>query len=708
MNTLIAMKQASWIWCDDSTEPNQYAQFLQDFTVECATACLHISADMCYAVFINGHYVPSFAYSDYPDCRSIDTLDVSAFLHPGKNRLCIVGHCPITTSFIYKEGRPGVRFALCSDEQIIAVSGQQTLARRASDYESGKIENITMQLGYTFHSDLTQNDGWLNETYTPDVSWHPAVSALTTADLQLRPIPPLTLQDRHAASIRTYGSFTDAADQTEQPAATRMQYAALTFGGHLVTQKIPRHLPSDNGVVLSCNSGDGLYVIIDLEEETVGLLDIDLELDREATIFIGYGEHLDDLRVRTHVGSRHFAAVYHGGRGRQQFTHYFKRIGGRYLQLHIYAPSVKLYYAGVRPVNYPLTVQPFTTGDMLMDKIYNTSVRTLELCIHEHYEDCPWREQGLYGMDSRLQILCGYYAFSETTMPRTSLELMAKGVREDGMIQLCSPSEFIQTIPSFSLAFIEAVKDYVDFTGDTAFAAKMMPIMNGIVDRFLLQLTSDGLLTDFDGPTYWNFYEWSDGLEINSWPVHSPSGLYAPLQAMFILAAERYLAMCHLTSLQPVRLDLEAIVENMKKMSQCFWNEDRQVFATCPDADVPDSELVQSLMVLAGIATDEQREIVLQKLANPDGSLTEITLSHSIFKYDALMTDPDRYGCFVYNNIADIWGNMLLNGATSFWETQRGAWDFEDAGSLCHGWAAIPVYIYHRYKTVMPKKRETL
>ena len=37
---------------------------------------------------------------------------------------------------------------------------------------------------------------------------------------------------------------------------------------------------------------------------------------------------------------------------------------------------------------------------------------------------------------------------------------------------------------------------------------------------------------------------------------------------------------------------------------------------------------------------------------------------------------------------------MLREGATSFWETELGEAAFADAGSLCHGWAALPVYYY--------------
>ena len=61
------------------------------------------------------------------------------------------------------------------------------------------------------------------------------------------------------------------------------------------------------------------------------------------------------------------------------------------------------------------------------------------------------------------------------------------------------------------------------------------------------------------------------------------------------------------------------------------------------------------------------------------------------------MLEPDIYGTFVMEDIAKRWGKMLQKGATSFWETDKGASDFGGAGSLCHGWSAIPVYFYGRY-----------
>lgn len=158
-----------------------------------------------------------------------------------------------------------------------------------------------------------------------------------------------------------------------------------------------------------------------------------------ARILIGFGEHLDDLRARTSVGGRQFAAVYEARAGRQTFTHALKRAGCRYVQLHIYAHAATLYYAGVCPTVYPVDYRPaFHCADALHNRIFEVSRRTLELCMHEHYEDCPWREQALYAMDSRNQMLCGYYVFQNKEFAASSLRLLALGQREDGCSS-CAP-----------------------------------------------------------------------------------------------------------------------------------------------------------------------------------------------------------------------------------------------------------------------------
>ena len=55
----------------------------------------------------------------------------------------------------------------------------------------------------------------------------------------------------------------------------------------------------------------------------------------------------------------------------------------------------------------------------------------------------------------------------------------------------------------------------------------------------------------------------------------------------------------------------------------------------------------------------------------------------------------EKYKDIILSEIDKTYLKMLKEGATTFWETEVGAADFGNAGSLCHGWSALPVYYYH-------------
>ncbi len=107
-----------------------------------------------------------------------------------------------------------------------------------------------------------------------------------------------------------------------------------------------------------------------------------------------------------------------------------------------------------------------------------------------------------------------------------------------------------------------------------------------------------------------------------------------------------------------------------------------------------DAQLTQALMICSGAVPTEKLPIVRELLKND--RLPPVTLSHGVFKYDAIMTDPSNKK-WMLDDIAEIWGNMLFNGATTFRNTANRASDFKNAGSLCHGWSAVPLHLYHKY-----------
>ena len=128
-----------------------------------------------------------------------------------------------------------------------------------------------------------------------------------------------------------------------------------------------------------------------------------------------------------------------------------------------------------------------------------------------------------------------------------------------------------------------------------------------------------------------------------------------------------------------------------------FWHEDQSAYAAYRNAGGAwhFAELTQALAVCAGACPPECLDAALAALAG--GQLAEVTLSHTVFLFDALMTRPARYARLMMGRVARDWGDMLARGATTFWETKKGAADFGRAGSLCHGWSAVPAYLYFAY-----------
>ena len=75
--------------------------------------------------------------------------------------------------------------------------------------------------------------------------------------------------------------------------------------------------------------------------------------------------------------------------------------------------------------------------------------------------------------------------------------------------------------------------------------------------------------------------------------------------------------------------------------------------------------------------------------------LTEITLSMNTFFFDALIKcDKEGYKADVLRIIEKKNRPMVDYGVGTVWETELGESDFDNAGSLCHGWSATPIYYY--------------
>ena len=689
-------ESAQFIWHPNGYSINETMEFCKEITVNVPQNCrMLIHANSHYALYINDQFADNDQFPDYEHYRVYDELDISSFLSPGKNIITITAYCQGEDSSTYRAYPAELAFVILEGEHIIAVSDSSVLVRRDIRYASTGVSKVSGQLSYSFDYDSTLIlDDFLQAFVSgPCCEMHP------------RPIKKLQLDPPEPADLISIGHFFDP--KPLQNYAERMQNAAIISA----VPAVPTTLPAQEGLDLSSN-----WLLIDLRKEQTGYFILDIDLPAESDVLIGWGEHLEDLRVRTSVGGRCFAARFRGKQGRNTFFYPIKRLGLRYLQLHIYTEHFKLYYAGVSTSRYPLSVTNlFTCADHLHSQIYRTSLRTLQGCMHEHYEDCPWREQALYTMDSRNQMLCGYYAFEEYDFAKASLKLIGLSLRSDHLLELTSPAKVAITIPSFSAIYLVQLAEYLKYSGDIDFVHEMLSIAEDIAEGFIERIDAKGVIRRLQGDSYWNFYEWQTGLEghLGNEDSISQSAYDAPLSAFVSMALQSLSSICQALKKTDEATRYASIAEQLNhNLHKIFFVPSLGCYATTLAANSLGhyAELTQALLLLCGAVPASCYETVLDSLAGRSSvSLLPITLSHSIFKYEALMTRPEKYARFVFNTIADQFGSMLYQNATTFWETIVGAYDFDRAGSLCHGWSAIPVYFYLRYcvdlkqeKTLLP------
>lgn len=621
---------AEWIWIHAENKPDEYAEFIFDFEAE--EQCdyhFYLTGDSNYNVYLNDELVGFGQPADYPQYKIYDEFHFDK-VRNGKNRVkVVVWYYGIDTQTYIKDDA-GVIFELRNGDDSVYVSSEKTLGRLCVEYENYRKKDITCQLGLGYKYIA----GAVNS-----LPYQGSVIREKGRNFVLRATEKVVLKER-------------------------------------VPVEIVRR--------------DDCW-LIDMHEETVGFLDFDVESDRAATVTVAYGEYLkSDGNVNRFLnGYEDFSADIEVKKGRTIYTNYFRRFAGRYLQVFTDA-ELKIHYVGLRPTDYPLEAQEPNFKSEIRNRIYKTSVKTLLACMHEHYEDCPWREQALYNIDSRNEMLCTYYAFGDYKFARSNLILMTKGLRPDGLFTICFPAGRDFPIPSFSMVYPVQVYEYIQYSGDKGILAETFDAVETIMNTFIKRIDKEkNLIADLPYP-YWNFYEWSKGSDnsrnlFRTPDTPSPTRYTLLLNAQFLFVLEYYKKLCEMQG-KLFEFDDSAM---RKAIIDTFYVAEKGLFKAV-DIDEPYyTTLGNSYAILCGLGNRGLAE----KLIAGEG-LIPITLSMNIYLYDALLKLDKNYKDFIIADLDRRYKSMLDQGATTFWETDLGAQGIDNKGSLCHGWATLPIYYY--------------
>lgn len=341
----------------------------------------------------------------------------------------------------------------------------------------------------------------------------------------------------------------------------------------------------------------------------------------------------------------------------------------------------------------------FWCSDPLLNRIRETSRRTLLLCMQTYHLDSPVHQEALGCTgDYRVESLMNYYSFGESELTRLDLVRTAKWLELSGgnMFHI-----------SYSLIWVLWVRDYLRYTGDGSVCAEILPALHILFERFAGWTDRDGLLS----PPNYMFLDW---VPVEEWNLHHPPKVLGQgAMTAFYFAAlnaaaelETYAggsrAQTYRTAAESVRRNFEKLwrparglyASGLPESDPCAVLEEKAFMpssfdpaAWCPAGEGEWFQVhVNALAVVFGLAPQERFAGIMEK-AITDETLIPVQPYFMHYVFDAL----DRAGLFEKYGNSQLrrWKVMLDECEWSLKEI------WTDGGFPCdhsHAWGGTPVY----------------
>ncbi|MBI4621641.1 MAG: hypothetical protein HY736_00275 [Verrucomicrobia bacterium] len=351
----------------------------------------------------------------------------------------------------------------------------------------------------------------------------------------------------------------------------------------------------------------------------------------------------------------------------------------RYVGLRVATGSEPLQICAVqhRFTAYPYRIAgEFSCSDARLEKIWRAALRTMQLCSHETFEDCPYYEQMQYAGDTMITSRIAMLVSGDYRLSRQALYHFDWSRLSDGLTQSRFPSRLVQIIPSWSLHWITNVRDYVYCSGDLETVRDLVPGMCGVLDWFRRHADADGLPAKLP---YWNITDWCPW-----WPrgvvPGADAGPTCIISAQYIVALDEVADLCRLLGRGREADALATEASALRRALQArFWSESEGLYFDRPGG--PEiSQYGNACAIVCGAAGGRERARVLERFPG-DPKLAP----GSFFCWHAIFRALDMSGA--YERMPEFlgpWHEMIDHGLSTFVE-ENSYWR-----SLCHAWSAHP------------------
>ena len=504
-----------WIGCGSVGKPPFVAAYRRRFVLgQAGTIRAHVSADERYELYLDGRRIGRGSERGDVEAWRFETYDLA--LAAGEHVLVarvwsLGGGAPMAQITV----RPGFLFSPEADEWIAL------LGTGVAPWEAKEID------GYAFApskvrwatGDLLTLNGerfpWGFETGAGD-GWAPAVeqgfAASAPRRVEYHPglgLVPATLPAMLERPVRAgIARHVCAGNGAGEP---------IDLARNIATEVETWNRLLRDGASLTVPPRTTRRVIVDLENYYCAYPQIRLSGGRGGELRVSWAEACYSAPVGGVKGNRQeidgkffrgFGDTFKPDGGQARFFETLWWRCGRYLEMVVATTGDALTIEdfSLLETRYPLEMESaFGAADPRLDRVTSVAVRSMQMCAHETYMDCPYYEQLMYVGDTRLEMLTTYVLTRDDRLPRKALQMFDDSRLRSGLTQARYPSRLQQVIPPFSLWWVAAVHDYAYWRDDPAFVSERMPGVRAVLDAYLQGISADGLLAS---PNGWNYADW--------------------------------------------------------------------------------------------------------------------------------------------------------------------------------------------------------
>jgi alpha-L-rhamnosidase len=264
----------------------------------------------------------------------------------------------------------------------------------------------------------------------------------------------------------------------------------------------------------------------------------------------------------------------------------------------------------------------FECSDASLTQLWDITRNTTQLCMYDLFFDSPKHQEPIACTgDYMIQALINYYAFGDKWLARQTLLKTALMLEKNNY-------DMFHT--SYSLLWVQMLKNYFDYTGDTTFVKELLPYVNKLNKLFESYLDNGYLVSN---PPDFMFMDW---IKIGEYDAHHPPAVIGMgyMTALYYKSLLDAAFLNKLASLDKINKENLELADKIKiAMNTLLWDKEKNLFKdgipfrskSIPYSLLPDdkdivtySPHVNTLSVLYNIAPKNHQNSLMNYVITQD------------------------------------------------------------------------------------------